>query len=199
MNIEEIDDIRSKIDLGLWKQVFRFALNHKPLLITLSISAITIAICDALFPFSTKMAIDIIQNPTANQSLLRPIIFFASLTITLCIGVHIFIKCAGSISYHVSHDIKTASFKRLQELEFAYYDGQPTGWLISRLTADCDRLSRIISWGFLDIVWGGCVILAISVVMLLLHWQLALVVLVSVPPLIIISLCLLYTSDAADE
>ncbi|MCH6255464.1 ABC transporter ATP-binding protein/permease [Puniceicoccaceae bacterium K14] len=188
MQTEEIDEIRSKIDLSLWKQIFGFALGHKRILTWLTVSALSISLTEALFPIPTKMAVDVIQGKATDYGLWLPSALFAVLTVSLCIGVYYFIKHAGSISYHVGHDIKRESFKRLQELEFAFYDSQPTGWLISRLTADCDRLSRIIAWGFLDIVWGTGFIIAMAIVMLILKWQLALIVLGTVPPLIVISL-----------
>lgn len=188
MKTEEIDEIQNKINIGLWKQIFQFALGHKKLLVCLASNAVIVSLIDALFPIPVKMAIDVIQGEETRFDLWLPAAAFAALTIALCVGVHFFIKQAGSISYHISHDIKTESFKRLQELEFAYYDSQPTGWLISRLTADCDRLSRIIAWGLLDILWGLCFISAMAVVMLLLNLKLALIVLATVPPLILISI-----------
>ena len=61
------------------------------------------------------------------------------------------------------------------------------GWLISRFTSDCDKLSRIIAWGTLDLVWALCLVLIISVILIVLNPVLGLLVLSVVPPLIVIS------------
>ncbi|MDQ8188242.1 ABC transporter ATP-binding protein [Pelagicoccus sp. SDUM812002] len=184
----EAEEISTKIDLDLWKRIFRFALNHKRLLIPLTVSALILSLIDAAFPIVTMKAIDLVQSGGQTEDLIPIALSYLGLATTLAILVYVFIRCAGSISHHIAFDIKRDCFKRLQELEFSFYDKQPTGWLISRLTADCDRLSRILAWGFLDVMWGSFFVTAMSVTMLILHWKLALIVLATLPPLIVISI-----------
>jgi len=181
------DEIHSKIDFDLWKRIFAYAMGHKRLLIPLASSAIALSGIEALFPIVTKMAVEIIEQGKPVESLWLPGALFFALSISLSALVLVFIRCAGSISHHISFDIKRDCFKRLQELEFAFYDSQPAGWLISRLTADCDRLSRILAWGFLDIVWGFFFVIAMAGIMLILNLKLALLVLSTIIPLIILS------------
>lgn len=182
------EEFKSKIDFDLWKRIFQFALAHKRLLIPLGTCGLIVAIVEALFPIATMYAINIIEANGVTTDLIRPAVFYFALSAILVICVLFFIRCAGGISHHIAHDIKRDCFKRLQELEFAFYDKQPTGWLISRLTADCDRLSRILAWGFLDIVWGFFYIFAMAFAMLFLHWKLALIVLSTLPVLIALSI-----------
>ena len=47
-------------------------------------------------------------------------------------------------------------------LSFAFYDRRPVGWLMARMTSDCERLSNILTWGLLDLVWGGALMLAMA-------------------------------------
>jgi ATP-binding cassette subfamily B protein len=188
MNEEPQEDVFSdKLDLGMWWRVFEHARPYKPLVVRLAISAIVIALCDATFALVTRWAIDDVTTSTGPVNLLPHIATYAFLTISLIIGVWLFINSAGGLSNHMSHDIRRDCFKRIQELEFAYFDHRPTGWLISRLTSDCDKLARIISWGSLDLVWAICLIVVISVILVVLHPVLGLLVLSVVPPLIFIS------------
>ncbi len=182
------DEFRARIDLRLWRRIFRFALGHKRLLIPLTAFALLLSGVDSLFPIATKLAIDAIENNGVTKDLILPGTLFLGLALGLALCVYFFIRCAGGISHHIAHDIKRDCFRRLQELEFAFYDRQPTGWLIARLTADCDRLSRILAWGFLDVLWGSFFILGMSVAMLIMNWKLALIVLSTLPPLIAISI-----------
>jgi ATP-binding cassette subfamily B protein len=112
---------------------------------------------------------------------------YAFLLISLVISVWVFINSAGGLSNNMSHDIREECFKRIQELEFAYFDHRPTGWLISRLTSDCDKLARIIAWGSLDLVWAVCLVVMIAIILIVLHPLLGLLVLSVVPPLIFVS------------
>ncbi len=181
------DEIRNKIDYDLWRRIFAYALGHKRLLIPLASSAVLLSLIEALFPIATKLAVEVIEQGKPVTALWLPGALYFALSLSLSILVLVFIRCAGSISHHISHDIKRDCFKRLQELEFAFYDVQPAGWLISRLTADCDRLSRILAWGFLDILWGVFLVIAMAGIMLLLDVKLALLVLSTVIPLILLS------------
>ena len=186
MKDEPQEDVFSeKLDLGLWRRVFRHALPYKRLLVPLAISAVAIALVDATFALVTRWAVDDVV--AGNADLLPHMWVYGFLTIALAAGVWVFINSAGGLSNHMSHDIRAECFKRLQELEFAYFDHRPTGWLISRLTSDCDKLARIIAWGSLDLVWAVCLVLMIAIILIVLHPVLGLLVLSVVPPLIFVS------------
>lgn len=184
-HVEE-DTFSPRLDWKLWRQVFAHAKPHRKLLWPLAISAIGIAFVDAAFALVTRTIVDrVATNPGA--SLVGPAVVYVGLTLLFAIGVWIFIEKAGGISHHVSHDIRRAGFARLQELEFAFFDRRPVGWLISRLTGDCDKLARIIAWGMLDCLWASVFMLVAAVMLFVWHWQLALVTLSVVPPLLVIS------------
>ncbi len=188
MNEEPQEDVFSdKLDVSLWMRVFRYALHYKRLLVPLAISAVGIALVDASFALVTRWAVDDVVKAGNVLNLWPHIAVYSFLTIALSGGVFVFINSAGGLSNHMSHDIRAECFKRLQELEFAYFDHRPTGWLISRLTSDCDKLARIIAWGSLDLVWAVCLVLVIAIILIVLHPLLGLLVLSVVPPLIWVS------------
>ena len=148
------DDFKAKLDAGLWWKVIRRALHLKRFLIPLFISSLVLAICDASFALITRWVIDgVIRDGVKANFTLYAAVYFA-VTIILCTCVFLFINLAGNISNRLAHDIRRDSFDRLHALEFSFFDTRPVGWLITRLTSDCDRLARTIGWGFLDIVWG---------------------------------------------
>jgi len=187
-NQPEEDVFSDRLDLNLWARVFRHALPYKRLLIRLAISAVVIAMVDASFALVTRWAVDDVVAAKTGLNLWPYIAAYGFLTITLSAGVWIFINSAGGLSNNMSHDIRESCFKHIQKLEFAYFDHRPTGWLISRLTSDCDKLARIIAWGTLDLVWATCLVVMISIVLLVLKPMLGLLVLSVVPPLILISM-----------
>ncbi|MES2658789.1 MAG: ABC transporter ATP-binding protein [Verrucomicrobiota bacterium] len=188
MKDEPQEDVFSdKLDLRLWARVFRHALPYKRLLVLLAISAVGIALVDASFALVTRWAVDDVVKAGNVLNLWPHIAVYTFLTFSLAGGVWVFINSAGGLSNNMSHDIRQECFKRIQELEFAYFDHRPTGWLISRLTSDCDKLARIIAWGSLDLVWAVCLVFMIAVILVVLHPVLGLLVLSVVPPLIFVS------------
>lgn len=181
------DTFSRRLDLKLWARVFRHALPYKHLLIPLVIAAVAIAGLEASFALVTRWVVDDVMATDGSLNLWPYVAVYFGITVTFAIGVWIFIIMAGGLSNHMSHDIRRDCFRRLQQLEFAYFDHRPLGWLISRLTSDCDKLARIIAWGSLDIVWASCLIVVIAIILVILHPVLGLLVLSVVPPLILIS------------
>lgn len=184
---QQEDEFKARLDAGLWWKLFKRALHLKRYLVPLFITAVLIAACDAAFAHVTRWVIDGVARDGANADFTRYIAVYLAVTLGLCGGVWVFIEMAGNISNRLAHDIRRDGFDKLQELEFAFFDTRPVGWLITRLTGDCDRLARIIAWGFLDIVWGLSYVVMIAVSLLLMNWRLGLIVIAIVPPLAFVS------------
>lgn len=181
------DEFKAKLDAGLWWKIFRRALGMKRYLIPLGVAAVTIAMCDAAYALVTRWVIDGVMRDGADAPFVHYIAVYLGITLAICTGIWVFIEMAGNLSNRLAHDIRRDGFERLQQLEFAFFDTRPVGWLISRLTSDCDRLARVISWGFLDIVWGLSLVCMIAVSLLIMNWRLGLIVLAVVPPLAVIA------------
>jgi ATP-binding cassette subfamily B protein len=181
------DDFKARLDAGLWWKLLRRAFHLKRYLIPLFLAALVLAVCDASFALITRWVIDgVVRDGTGADFALYAAAYLA-VTFVLCACVWLFIWLAGNISNRLAHDIRRDGFDRLQQLEFAFFDTRPVGWLITRLTGDCDRLARTIGWGFLDIVWGLSLVFMIAVSLLVLNWRLGLIILAVVPPLALVS------------
>ena len=101
--------------------------------------------------------------------------------------VFAFIYLCGALGNRVQYDMRKSMFQHLQELSLSYYNRTPVGWIMSRLTSDTDRISDLVTWGMLDITWAVINIFTALAFMLVLNWQLALLVFVIVPILVIIA------------
>ena len=106
---------------------------------------------------------------------------YIACTTVLSLSVGCFIWAGGKIRTHISHDIRRDGFENLQRLSFSFYDHRPVGWLMARMTSDCERLANILAWAFLDIIWGITLMLGIAVAMLVMNVKLALLALAVIP------------------
>jgi len=174
--------------LDMWRQLARFAGNYPLSLSIIAILAVLTAAMDLCFPLVTRAVIDGIAESPNDINLLKYAIMYcgATLGIALCVGG--FIRVGGRLRTHLTHDIRRDAFANLQKLSFSYYDHRPVGWLMARMTADCERLSNILVWGWLDLIWGVTLMIAIVVTMLILNANVAAVVLSVLPVLIVVSL-----------
>ena len=186
-SFQQEDEFQSTLDTGLWWKIFRRALRMKRYLVPLFVAAVVVAMCDATFALVTRWVINGVVSEGPRAAFGHYIAGYLGVTVTLSAGVWIFINVAGNLSSRLGHDIRRDCFAKLQTLEFAYFDTRPVGWLITRLTSDCDRLSRIIAWGCLDIVWAVSFLLMSAACLLIMNWRLGLIILGITPPLAVIS------------
>jgi ATP-binding cassette, subfamily B, bacterial len=181
------DEFRDTLDTGLWRKIYRRALTLKGYLIALIICAVIVAMCDATFALVTRWVINGVVSDGSHAPFGHYIAGYLGVTFTLSAGVWVFINVAGNLSNRLAHDIRRDCFAKLQTLEFSFFDTRPVGWLITRLTSDCDRLSRIIAWGCLDMVWAASYVVMVATVLLIMNWRLGLIILGIIPPLALIS------------
>ncbi len=182
------EEYSGKLDLGVWRDIFRHGRRYRKHLAGMISAGLVLAGIDASLPLITRTVFNRLETQGADATLWPLAIAYIVMVGLFASCVFTFITLGGKTSTGVATEIRQAGFDRLQELSFSYYDRRSTGWLVTRLTSDCDRLSRVISWGVLDLVWGSVLIATISVIMLIVNWKLALMVLATLPPLIYLSL-----------
>jgi len=181
------EEYTRQLDLGLWRRVVRHIRPYRGPLSVLAGAGTVVAAIDVLFPLITAWLIDEAMAGGLSERLYLYGGAYFALTLMLCICIWLFIILAGRTATGLAFDLREQGFRRLQELSFSYFDTRPVGWLVTRLTSDVTKLSSLVPWFLLDLVWGSLLILGITGMMLWLNWQLALAVLVIVPPLSILS------------
>src|SRR5207248_6943291 len=87
----------------------------------------------------------------------------------------------NTVGQRVMYDLRSELYTKLQRQEVAYYDRNPVGRIMTRLTSDVDALNELFTSGIIDLLGDVVMIFAIIVMMVLMDWQLTLVTLVTVP------------------
>ena len=175
------DALAKKVDMGLWRKLFAYAKRYPRDLFWLGIFAFVTAVAEVAYPLLTRGVVDEVALYGKDAQLLPWGLAYLAVTVAIAGAITGFVQIAGKIRTHVSHDIRAAGFDNLQRLSFSYYDHRPVGWLMARMTSDCERLSNILAWGFLDLIWGSTMMLGIAFAMLWMNPKLALVVLGVIP------------------
>ena len=182
------DKYDKNFDLQTWKTLAHHARPFLRDWIGLAISAVVVAACEGVFAMLPKYVIDAVRAGKGEAWTLWLLGgAYLAVAIIFAIAIMTFIRQAGRLSTGVAHDVRRKAFEHLQDLSFSFYDRRPAGWLVARLTSDCDRVSRTLAWGTLDIIWGTCMVVGLAIIMLVFNWRLALLVLTVMPPLIWLS------------
>ncbi len=175
-----------RVDMGLWRRVLVRVRPYRRPLAGLALAGMVVAGADVLLPLITGAVIDdALTNGGARVWMYGGM--YLGLVVTMALMVCVFIVLAGAAATGVAYDLRRAAFSRLQELSFSFYDRRPVGWLMARLTSDCDRIASVLPWTLLDVVWGFFLLSGITAMMFWMNWRLALVVLVIVPPLSVVT------------
>jgi ATP-binding cassette subfamily B protein len=79
-------------------------------------------------------------------------------------------------------NLRNALFRHVMSLSLDYFEQEKTGRIVSRMTSDVDALQELISQGLVMFIQNIILFVGAVVVVMLMSWQLALGVLVIVPP-----------------
>ena len=85
------------------------------------------------------------------------------------------------IGQNVMLDLRREIFQRLQRLRLAYYDRNPVGRLMTRITSDVEVLNEMFTSGVVTVFGDLFTVAFIMVAMLIMDWQLALVTFAVLP------------------
>ena len=154
---------------------------HKRLLIGFLFFIILTAFIDSLSTYLTRFLIDDGILGRNTDALWRFSIYQILCFVVNGGSIFGFIYCADRMGQHIQFDLREKLFNHLQELSFAFFDRNSSGWLLSRMTSDIRRISELTSWMLVDSVWGVSNILISLVFMFFIHWKLALMMMVILP------------------
>ncbi len=78
------------------------------------------------------------------------------------------------LGQRVMRDLRAELFARLQRLPIVYFDRAPVGRLVTRVTSDVESLNELFTSGVVAGLGDLCTLVAISTMMLVVDWHLAL-------------------------
>ena len=150
---------------------------------------------DVLGPYLTKTAIDkyLAHVATPHSYLDRwlssaPLQGIAQLA-ALYVGTLVFsFFCDFLQTYYmqwtgqmVMFDLRSQIFRHLQRMHIGFYDRNPVGRLVTRVTSDVDALNEMFTAGVVSIFEDVFVLLGIIVIMMRMNWKLALITFAVLP------------------
>ncbi len=90
----------------------------------------------------------------------------------------------NTMGQYIMYDLRKEIFAHMQRLPLQYFDRNPVGRLITRLTSDVDALNELMTSGFVTLFSDLFTLIGIIVFLFLVNWRLA-IVLTAILPLMI--------------
>ncbi len=198
----EEDAVGKAYDHRLMRRLLTYLRPYK-LVFFLSLAAIAVkAVLDVLGPYLTKVAVDLYMTHTASGRsawLARLLstnaatgisqiaaIFFGSLLISYLLefAQTYWMQWLGQ---KVMYDLRSQIFRHLQRMHIAFFDRNPTGRLVTRVTSDVDALNEMFTSGVVAIFEDVLVLVGIVLVMLRMSWWLALIAFAVLPLILLVT------------
>lgn len=184
---EQEEVLGKAYDARLMKRLIRYLKPYNKWVIIAIVLTVGVALLSTVRPYLTKIAID---NYIVNKDAvgLRNIIL-------ILLGTLIF---QGLLQYSMTYltqwigqktifDLRMELFKHIQKFSLSFFDKNPVGRLVTRLTNDIEVLNEMFSSGIVMVFADIFIIGGILFFMFSLSWQLTLIALSVVIPLICVT------------
>lgn len=171
------------MNLRLLKRVLGYMKPYHLLLILLLVSSSVGSVLSLYSPILAGRAIDlIIEEGRVDFEALRPyLIRLAILVPLIFLSEFVMNRAANAAAYRTVSDLRRDLFSKCNRLPVSALDRVKSGEMLSRVTADADRLSDGLILGFAQFFSGIVTILATIGFMLSIHVPIALLVIVLTP------------------
>ncbi len=179
--IQEEETIEKSYDWSIVKRLFTYLKPYWRMAAVALSFTIILNILGSLQPRFTQYAVDDFITPKQTDGIWLFSLAFLGLFLFRFIFSYVQEILLNIVGQKVMFDLRTQIFTKLQQQEVAYYDKNPVGRIITRLTSDVDALNELFTSGVIDVLGDLVIIFAIIAQMFWMDWRLALVSLVTVP------------------
>ncbi|MEH6445348.1 MAG: ABC transporter ATP-binding protein [Oceanospirillaceae bacterium] len=175
------------LDVQYLKHFFQYAARYKKTAIIGLLMMPISVLANLLFPWLVIQVIDEHLTPGKYDGLMLLIAFMLAVLVVNYIADAVYTYCLRITGQKAIFDIRMALFKRILKLPRSYYDKTPTGVTLSRLTGDLEVIGDSFVLGVLSLVKDSINTLAVLIFMFFINWQLALLVLLVFPPVLMLT------------
>lgn len=164
-------------------RLFKYVGKYKVYMFTALLCALISNVLIASIPFAVGKGIDKIigKGKVDFNNLLKVIIILAAIYLTSALFTWIFTVIANIIAFKTIRDIREEAFNKISSLPLKYFDRNPHGDIMSRLTNDIDAISDGLFQGITQFYPGIITIVSSLVLMLTLSVRITVVILVMTP------------------
>ena len=181
----ELEEVLGKAyDARLMKRLIRYLKPYSKWVILAIFLTVGVALLSTVRPYLTKIAVDnyiLNKDPVG----LRNIVLILLGTLVLQgLVQYVMTYLTQWIGQKTIFDLRMELFEHIQKLSMSFFDKNPVGRLVTRLTNDIEVLNEMFSSGIVMVFADVFIIAGILSFMFSLSWQLTLIALSVVIPLI---------------
>ena len=179
----EEEAIGKTYDFQVARRLVRYLKPYVRVLIPALALTLGLNLLGVLQPKFTQYAIDWFILPRKLDGLGLLVLLYVGVQFFRLVFSYFQVVLLNTVGQYVMFDIRRELYDKLQHQEIAYYDRNPVGRIMTRLTTDVDALNELFTQGVTDLLGDLVMIAAIITMMLWMDVRLTLVTLLTVPML----------------
>ena len=172
-----------------FKRLWTFCHPHARKLILALLITMMASVLDLLPPYLIKILVDDVLLSPTQFGFLLPLVFaltasrIGHMAITIISG-----RMMSTLGDRLAYDARSELLRVLQLLPLQYYDTQQSGGLMARIARD----AKSIHYFWIDfapqVIQQGLLVLGMTAMLFIMNWELALLVLIPIPVIIVSSI-----------
>jgi len=182
-HVEEV--LGKAYDSRLMKRLLFYLKPYRWLVAVSVIILIISSLAQLAGPYLTKIAIDDYIVKGDAKGLFKIILLFLG-AIGVGFSLQYFqVYLMEYVGQKVMYDLRMQIFSKVQGMDLKFFDNNPVGRILTRITSDVETLHELFTSGVVAVFGDIFTLMGIIIMMLIINWQMALVVFSVVPLLII--------------
>lgn len=179
--IHEEDVVGKVYDARLARRLMAYVRPHGGLVG----AAVTLLMIDGLLqlvgPLLTRHVIDVALPARDGSTVARAAMLFTASLVAAFAAQYGETVITGLLGQRVMRDLRQRIFSHVQRLPIPFFDRNPVGRLVTRITSDVEALNELFTAGVVAGLGDLFTLAAISVMMLVVDWRLAVASFAAVP------------------
>jgi ATP-binding cassette subfamily B protein len=175
------EEALKKFDRGSAWRLLRYLRPYKRLIVPALVLTLVVNALGVVEPKFFQYAIDWHIIPKSLSGLQWLALTFLGVKLLQMLVSYLQAVLLQSVGQYVMYDLRAELYEKLQRQEVAYFDRNPVGRIMTRLTSDVDALNELFTSGVIEGLGDVLMVFAIVGFMAWMDWRLTLVALVTVP------------------
>jgi ATP-binding cassette subfamily B protein len=186
-DVHEEEALGKAYDGRLMRRLLRYARPYRALVIGSLVLLIADGALQLVGPALTQRVIDVAIPAGDTRLVVTSALLFAATLAFQFVFTYGETMLTSLLGQRVMRDLRIEIFAHLQRLSIAFFDRNPVGRLVTRVTSDVESLNELFTAGVVAGIGDLFTLLAISVAMLVVDWRLALAAFAVIPGVLIAS------------
>jgi ABC-type multidrug transport system fused ATPase/permease subunit len=175
---------RTQIDRKLLVRLLQLARPHRRVLILSVGLLVVVSVAELAFPLLLKEGVDNYIRTGDKPGLLKLSLFYLALLIVVFFLRYAQMTATQGLGQRIMFDLRSRLIQHAQKLSISYYERNPVGRVMTRLTGDVEVLNELFTSGLVSIFGDMFILIGVVSIMLALDWRLAIACFLVLPPLI---------------